>query len=61
MERVEAAKDKVLLSEAPEERLLAKWFARETASTNRVLEAKIEAGLMEEGLLPYPDTQTFSY
>jgi hypothetical protein len=61
MERVEAAKDKVLLSEAPEERLLAKWFARETASTDRATEAKIEAALMEEGLLPYPDKEPFSF
>ena len=55
MERVEAAKNKILLSDAPEERLLAKWFARETTSTNRAVEAKIESALMEAGLIPFPE------
>jgi hypothetical protein len=58
MELVEQAQNKILLSDAPEERLLAKWFARETASTNRSVEAKILGLMIENGMIPNPQNNS---
>jgi hypothetical protein len=48
---VEAERDKITLSEAPEDRLLAKWFEGESTRHNRAIEAEIYALLIENGML----------
>ncbi len=52
VQRVQMEREKITLSEAPEDQLLALWFEGETARRNRALQDEVEALLIEEGLLP---------
>lgn len=48
---VEAERGIIILSEAPKDRLLAKWCRGKTTRRSRALEAEIYALLIESGML----------
>ena len=50
-ERVEKQREKITLSEAPEDQLLSQWFQGEMTRRDRALEAEIYALLIENGML----------
>ena len=50
-ERVQKQREKITLSEAPEDQLLSQWFQGEKTRRDRALEAEIYALLIENGML----------
>lgn len=53
-ERVQKQREKITLSEAPEDQLLSEWFQGEMTRRDRALEAEIYAIMIERGMIADP-------